>query len=454
MSRPARPKRSLTQGEIRRRRDGRWEIRVRVDGRRRSYYAHTPKQAQEIRTQVLNQSLTNAVPKGDRRTSVGDFLAEWLQNSVRPSVRPLTYEQYEQHVRLYLAPRREKDDGSFAGYRPAPTLGSFRLLKLDAADVQRFLNAQLKKDLSPRTVQLSLVILRRALDTAVRQDLITRNVAKLVDPPRVTRTPVQVLSPQEVKQFILASEGNDFEAAFILAIALGLRRGEVLGLRWSDIDLDARTLTVAQALSRIATLASPPKTTREPQTRHANAPVTRRPRSSPLSRLFPPDPLRAEAGALPEANAAPLRVLKANSTLQLTEPKSSTSRRSLNLPTIAVGPLRARKAAQAEQRLIAGPSWQDNQLVFTTGIGTPMEPRRLHSAFKTTLAQAGLPSSVRFHDLRHCCASLLLAQGVPARAVMELLGHSQISLTMNTYSHVMPAMMREVADKIDRALSP
>jgi integrase len=169
---------------------------------------------------------------------------------------------------------------------------------------------------------------------------------------------------------------------------LGLRQGEILGLRWSDVDVETSTLRVAQALQRV------------------------------------------------------------NGRLEFVEPKSRRSRRTIPMPPTVARALRAHRSRQLEERIAVGPRWRESDLVFTTSIGTPLDSRNVTRRFQAALERASLPR-LRFHDLRHTAASLMLAQGVPARVVMETLGHSQISLTMNTYSHVVPALQREAADRMD-----
>jgi len=178
-----------------------------------------------------------------------------------------------------------------------------------------------------------------------------------------------------------------------VALSLGLRQGEVLGLRWQDIDLREQRLTVVHALQRVG------------------------------------------------------------GKLRLVEPKTARSRRSIKLPTVIVDLLGEHRKRQVRDRLLAGARWQHSNMVFTTTIGTPLEGTLVTHRFPQLLASAGLPR-IRFHDLRHSCASLLLAQGVSPRVVMETLGHSQISLTMNTYTHVMPAVQAEAANAMDRIFSP
>jgi len=137
--------------------------------------------------------------------------------------------------------------------------------------------------------------------------------------------------------------------------------------------------------------------------------------------------------------------------MRFVEPKSATSRRTIPLPTIAVEALRRQQERQSEARHRPGPPWDG--LVFTSSVGTPISQRNLIRSYKSLLARAGLPQAIRFHDLRHSCASLLLTQGVSPRTIMETLGHSQIGLTLNTYSHVVPSLQRDAADVMDRLLS-
>ncbi len=235
-------------------------------------------------------------------------------------------------------------------------------------------------------------MLRRALGQALRWGLVQRNAAALTDPPRVCHPEVRPLTPAEARALLGAVRGDRLEALFTVALALGLRQGEALGLRWEDVDLEAGTLRVAGALQRV------------------------------------------------------------DGALRFVEPKSARSRRALNLPAVAVAALRAHRARQAAERLQAGPLWQEHGPVFTTTVGTPLDAGNVRRAFKRHLRAAGLPPTVRFHDLHHTTASLLLAQRVHPRLVMEVLGHSQIGLTMDTYSHVLPALRQEVAAQMDALL--
>lgn len=207
------------------------------------------------------------------------------------------------------------------------------------------------------------------------------------------RRPVTPLTADEARTFLDAIRGDRLQALYLVALGVGLRQGEILGLAWSDIDLAAGTLTVRHALQRVA------------------------------GRLI------------------------------LVEPKSATSHRVVALPGLVADVLRTHRLGQHGERLRAGTRWHQDprQLVFTTTIGTPLDGITVTRRFQRLLMAAGLPRQ-RFHDLRHACATLLLAQGVAPRVVMETLGHSQISLTMNTYAHVSPGLGRSAADRMDELL--
>ena len=189
-----------------------------------------------------------------------------------------------------------------------------------------------------------------------------------------------------------SARGDRLEALWVLAISTGLRRGELLGLTWDDIDLDRRQLRVTKALQRVS-----------------------------------------------------------GKGLVLVETKTRRARRSIVLPVGAAEALRRQRGRQAEERLAAGSSWKETDFVLKSSDGTALDPDNVGRSFALLLDRAKLPR-MRFHDLRHSCASLLLAQHVPPRVVMETLGHSRISVTLDTYTHVMPALQRDAADAMDRAL--
>ena len=359
-------KRGQCEGSIYKRQDGRWVGSLNLgyeNGKRRRkyFYGKTRKEVQERLTAALRSHQLGITIPNDRQT-VGRFLDRWLTESVKPSVRPLTFETYEVIVRSHIKPE----------------LGRIILSKLSPQDVQRLLNNKLASGLSAARVGRIRDVLRNALNKACRWDLLARNVAALVDPPTIEHSEVQTFTAEQSRTFLEAAKGDRMEALYSVALAVGLRRGEALGLSWQDVDLDEGTLALKKQLQRI------------------------------------------------------------NGKLTLVDLKTSRSRRTIVLPQIAVTALKAHRSRQIEERLFAGPLWEETGLVFTTTIGTPLEAGNVaRRSFKRILRKAGLPN-ITFHALRHTAATLLLAQGVHPRVVMETLGHSQISLTMNTYSHVLP----------------
>jgi integrase len=372
-------KRGQSEGSIFQRRDGRWCGILSLgweNGRRKrkSFYGVT---AAEVQARLLKARSDHArnLPVATERQSVTQFLTHWLDHTVKPNTRPRSYESFEIIIRKHITPE----------------IGRTRLEKLTPQQVQALLDRKLKSGLAPQTVVHIRMVLRTALNQAMKWSLIARNPAALVDPPRIPRSEIRPLTAEEARRFLQAAKGERFEALYTLALFSGLRRGEILGLRWSDVDLDARALRVNQAIQRVG------------------------------------------------------------GKLRAAETKTERSRRTIALPASVIAVLRAHRVRQLQERLIAGSLWQDSGLVFTSRIGTPVEPRNLHRDFVRVLKVANV-ARIRFHDLRHSAASLLLAQGVPLRMIMEQLGHSSIALTANTYAHVMPAAMRDVADKMEAIL--
>jgi integrase len=297
-----------------------------------------------------------------------------------------------------------------------------------------------RKGASPRAVRYARAVLRAALNQARRWGAVSQNVAELVEVPRYKPREIQPLSPEQARTLLDSAKGHRLGALFSVATALGLRLGEVLGLRWVDIDLESGTLKVKQALERSG----------------GDGAIRRRlrvERRSVLTRLAAA-PKRSERRHQLRKRLEELRVRwrAVRSTLKMTEPKSVRSRRTIKMPTVIVTALRSHRTRQLEERLAAGRGWAESGLVFTSPIGTSLDPRSVTREFHALLTTVQLPS-IRFHDLRHTAATLLLAQGVDPRTIMETLGHSQISLTLNTYSHVLPALQADAAAKLDAILT-
>jgi len=329
------------------------------------------------------RKLTEAIADRDRGLTydaegltVEGYLAQWLEDSVRGSVKVTTYQSYGSLVRLHVC----------------PTLGRTKLAALTPAHVQTLYRAKLDEGLAPKTVKYIHTTLHRALRQAVRWGLVPRNAAAEADPPKVHTPEMRPLSPAQARTLLAAAEGNRLEALYILAVSTGMRQGELLGLGWEDVDFEASTVRVRRTLTL--------------------------------------------------AKGGP----------RLTEPKTRGSRRSIRLTARAVDALQRHQARQESEGAARVDEWNAWDLVFCTRRGTPIRRDNLHDKhWKPLLGRAGLPD-IRFHDLRHTCATLLLTKGVHPKIVSEMLGHSSIAITLDTYSHVIPGLGDAAASAMEDAL--
>jgi integrase len=355
------------EGSIYKRQDGRWAATITLarDGRRRTYYGKTRAAVSAKLKPAAGDLERGILPTGPRQT-LGAFLQQWLEDSVHGRVRATTEAHYELVVRHVTA-----------------DLGKIALDRLTPADVEHYLH-QKSEHLSSQTVNHHRAVLRAALNRAVRWGLVHRNAAALASAPRVESKPSRFLTPVEAGAVLAAFEGDRLEALYRVALALGLRQGEALGLQWDDVDFEHRQLHVRRQLQRLHGVSS------------------------------------------------------------LVPVKTDQSRRTLTMPLVVVAALQDHRRRQLDEGIVQG-------LVFCRRDGRPLVNSNVTHAFQERLRRAGLPR-LRFHDLRHSCASLLAAQGVPMRVVMEVLGHSTIATTANVYSHVFPSLMQESADAMDRAL--
>jgi integrase len=402
-----RRKRANGEGTIYQRKDGRWEgaafvLTTAGAHRRVRIYAATREAARRKLTRLIEQS-DQGIPVASAAWTVQEYLGYWLRTVVLQERRPKTYQGYKGVVRLHLV----------------PGLGRKRLAKLTAQDVRVFLtrlrrecqcckngwDAQRKEPqccarkgsqccqstLSPRMVQFVHAVLRNALECAVREEVIPRNAARLVKIAAPQYVVNRGLTAPQAQAVLQAAQTQRLGALYVLALFLGLRRGELLGLRWEDVDLDGGKLEVVHNLQRVG-------------------------------------------GAL-----------------QLVPPKTEGSRRTVPLPSACVEALREHKRRQFRERSDAWPDWEDHGLVFPSRRGTPMEPDNLRRSWSVIRTAAGLPG-VRFHDLRHTCVTLLLDLGTPPHVVREIVGHSAIEVTMTIYAHVSLEEKRKALGKLGEAL--
>ncbi len=336
--------------------------------------APTRKGCEERLREAIQKAETGA-GVNEERLILRDYLARWLE-SVEPTVRPSTYRRYSDIVRLHIA----------------PVIGDRQLSTLTPLDLQRLYADRLAAGLSSTTVHHTHVMLHRALKQALRWGLVERNVSEMTDAPRRTVSDVTTWDGKETAAVLAAGDDTDLAALWRLALLCGPRRGELLGLRWEDVDLDRGTLSVRRTLSR------------------------------------------GKGG-----------------TWELGQPKTASGRRSIALPASCVAALRKHKATQNAERLRMGPIWEDHGFVFTNETGGPLHVNSLMARYEKLVVLAGVPR-IRFHDMRHTSATLMMANGIHPKIVQERLGHADISMTLNRYSHVTPSMQRDAADAIDAAI--
>jgi integrase len=376
----AKKKRGNGEGSITRRKNGGWCAQYTLytaEGRKRkTLYGKTRQEvAAKLAKAVADREGGLLFDAGS--LTVGEYLDKWLVDSVKDTVRLTTYQGYERICRLHIK----------------PSLGRVRLKDLTVVHVRALYRERLEAGLAPRMVQLVHVTLHKALKQAVADGLIPRNVTEAVKAPRSEKKEFRPLSPEQARTLLDAVEGDRLEALYVLAISTGLRQGELLGLKWEDIDLESGTLQVRRTLST-----------------------------------------------------------QVGSGFSFSPPKTAKGKRSIKLPEVTKSSLKRHRKSQLEERMKLAGLWEDNGLVFTTRVGTPLGRQELITrSFKPLLSKAGLPG-IRFHDLRHTCATLLLSMGVHAKFVQELLGHATISITLDTYSHVLPGMGDAAAGAMDEAL--
>jgi integrase len=362
--------------------DGRWHgyvsMGLKRDGERDRRHVSGKRRADVVRKVRALEEVRDAgvVLASGRAPTVASWLLHWHENIAVRRLRPKTFEGYGQHIRNHLVPH----------------LGHHRLDRLQPEHVEAAWRELEAEGLSPATVLMNHRILSRALKVAMQRGQVSRNVVTLVDPPSVSRPEVVPLTAEEVRALLAAAADADNGARWSVALALGLRQGEALGLLWEDVDLEAGTLTVRRALQRVKSQG-----------------------------------------------------------LLLVEPKSFAGRRTLVLPDPLREALRRHQAWQREQRAAAANVWVDGPaFVFARPNGRPIGARSDWEAWKRLLQQAGVRDA-RLHDARHTAATLLLQQGVAPRVAMQLLGHSQISMTMH-YTHVVPELAQDAASRMAQAL--
>ena len=354
----------------------RYTVQTPTGPKRKTLYGKTRREVDEKLTAAKADRDRGLLFDADSLT-VGRYLERWLADSVRDTVKAITYETYERLMRLHLV----------------PTLGRVKLKNLTPTHVRGLYREKLDSGLSPSSVQRIHALLHKALTQAVNDGLIPRNATDPVKPPRQSRKEMKTLTPEQAHVFLEAAKDDRLEALYIVAIHTGLRQGELLGISWDEVDLEAGTLSVHRTLSG--------------------------------------------------AKGGP----------KFTTPKNNRTRR-VRLTPQAAEALRDHRKRQLEERLRFAGLWQDQGLVFCSTVGTPLSRHNVYKrSFKPLLERAGLPHTFRFHDLRHTFATLMACSGGHVKVVQEMLGHATISITLDLYSHVLQDMQEDAVDRLGAMLS-
>ena len=370
------PRRGRGEGSVTPRKDGRWAAYITLEnGKRKYFYAKTKKAALDLLRKAQLEQMQGTLVTSSPRLTVAKFFTQWIEKR-KPAVKIRTYERYESFIRLQVIPH----------------VGNIQLQKLTPMHLQSLYSKLLGDGKKASTVNTLHWMIHRALSDAVKWELIAKNPCKAVEPPRRARYEFRVLTVEEAQKLLAIARGHGMEALFVLALTTGMRRGELLALKWQDIDFEGGALHVRRAFTR----------------------------------------------------AKGQRYLEA-------EPKTQKSRRSILLAPGTIEVLKQHRLKQLEAKRQAGEDWEERDLVFCTAVGTPLNPNKVLERFGTLLKRAGLPH-IRLHDLRHSVATLLLKLDVHPKIVQELLGHGRIAETLDIYSHVLPTMQEGAMHKLNNNL--
>ncbi|MBI2957841.1 MAG: tyrosine-type recombinase/integrase [Chloroflexi bacterium] len=351
-----------------------------VSGKRKRQWVSvkgTKKEAETRLSELLTQLDSGTFVKPGKAT-VAEYLEKWLADYAQPNLTPRSFERYESIVRVHLS----------------PALGNVALVRLRPAHLQEQYTAKLNQGMSARSVRYHHVVLHKALQTALRWGLVGRNVADAVDPPRARRAEMHTWDEGEIARFLEAAEGTPYHTLFYAALFTGMRRSELLALRWSDIDFVFSQVSVSRSIHHLK-----------------------------------------------------------DGSYVFTEPKSARSRRTIAMPPSLNLLLKRHRENQSLEKYTLGGTLRDNDLVFSHYDGKPLRPNTVSRAWAILAAATGL-KVIRFHDARHSHASLLLKQGVHPKVVQERLGHATIAVTLDTYSHVAPGMQEAAAVGFDKLVAP
>ena len=363
------------EGSITERKDGRFQVSISLeDGSRKTIYRKNYKDAETALQKARNELNEGTLVTGPQQ-KLKEYLEYWLEDVHKAKIRVSTYESYRIILNNHLI----------------PALGNITIQKLTSQHLQSLYAKKRNEGLSQGRIRTIHAVIHRALEHAMRitPPLISRNVSESVDLPGQGKHEMHPLTPEQAQQLLGAAQEHDLLALLTLALTTGMRKGELLGLQWEDINWTQSTLQIHRTASYITGRG-----------------------------------------------------------IVVGEPKTKGSKRQIALPQVAIDVLKQHRTTQLENRLKAGSSWIDQNLVFCDDKGDYIVSVTLNVHFSKLLKDIGLPH-MRFHDLRHSAATLLLSMGVNVKIVQELLGHSNVSMTLNVYSHVLPSMQKEAMNKMD-----
>jgi integrase len=434
-------KRGQGEGSIRKRKDGTWEARYTIG--RDANGKQIQKSIYNKNSMILKQELRDILTKINKGTytepskiTVKDWLDTWLWEYKKDSVKISTFTRYESLSRVHII----------------PSIGNYYVRDLRPEHIQKFINAKGKEGLSPRSLKYIHVTLHNALDQALKNGIVTRNAAEAVTLPRQHKKEIRILTLDEQKKFLEAAKGHRYEAAFVLTLFTGLRLGELLALSWEDVDLSEGILRVSRTIQRV-------KTTYDK-----------------------------------DINMSDKGIKKSEVVIQQS-PKTKSGFRSIPLLDEVISVLKAHKKRQSEEKLKNAALYTNNGLVFCDEVGKWIEPRQMIRYFELVAEKAGLgkikmpkgwepgdelpndfsfpkwfippegwepgkplpkdfkpPKGINFHALRHTFATRGLENGIPAKIMQEILGHSSITMTLDLYSHVLPETKKEAMRKLEGLL--
>ena len=371
---PRGKRRARGEGSVFQRKDGRWVVQIELgDGKRKQFYVKGQKEGIKKLREAQNELEKGILATGPQQ-KLKDYMEDWIENVHKDKLRISTYVKYKKLIKYIVG-----------------DLGETWLQKLTPQRVQRFYTDMSKRGLSSKTINVTHGVLHAALDNAVLWNYVPRNVCDFVKPPRIVSREVVPLTLEQAQKLLDNVRKHRLEMLLTMAVVTGMRRGELLSLRWSNVNFEVNTVLVLHTVDYI------------PHYGYVE-----------------------------------------------TEPKTKAGRRAIKLPAFLIDMLKLHREEVLEQQRKQGDKWENRDLVFPDLKGGYFNPSYLLRVFKKLLVEVGTPH-MHFHDLRHSAATILLSMGVNMKVIQELLGHSDISITLGLYSHLLPTMQQDMIDKWDDA---